>query len=446
MVKPGTISEIRFGYGFAPWQPDRKSGDDLLAEVGRVDSAEKRRSLLRTSERLAILSERREARNGSQEDKDRANRNLRSKAADDFQSILLRMVESKAGFRERLVAFWTDHFTVAVNAPVLSLLIPDFIENAVRPHVGGNFKDMLQATSLHPAMVIYLNQVQSAGPNSVAGQRRDRGLNENLAREILELHSLGVGGAYSQTDVRELAELLTGVSVDKSGFKFRANMAEPGPETILGKTYGGGSRASLDDVKGALADIAVHPDTARHLSTKLLVHFIGGTPPEDLVERMANGFLAADGDLMALYEVMLADPRSWEPPFRKVKPPMDFIVSALRAGAPEPEKLAQLDQRQVRRALSDALTSMGQPIFRPAGPDGWPEDPSAWITPAGLAARLRWVQGFVDALLDEKDPRKFLQTTLDDAASDLLRRAVGGAESRKEGVALVLASPDFNRR
>ncbi len=199
-----------------------------------------------------------------------------------MRTTFQRAIASRTGFRERLVAFWTDHFTVAANGPVLSALVPDLVENAIRPHVGGRFGDMLEAVTLHPAMLIYLNQVQSAGPNSVAGKRRGKGLNENLAREVLELHTLGVGAGYTQDDVRQLAELLTGLSVDKSGFTFRSRIAEPGAEVVLGKRYGGGE-ASLGDIRAVLADIAVHPDTARHLARKLIVHFVGGEVPEDWV-------------------------------------------------------------------------------------------------------------------------------------------------------------------
>ncbi|MGI9389988.1 MAG: DUF1800 family protein, partial [Boseongicola sp.] len=264
-------------------------------------------------------------------------------------------------------------------------------------------------------------------------------------REVLELHTLGVSSAYTQEDVTQLAKLLTGLTADKSGFVFRRGISEPGAETVLGKRYGGG-KSNLCDIHQALQDIAIHPDTARHLSRKLITHFVGGQPPDDWVERMAFAYLDTGGDLMALYETLLADDRAWDMPLRKAKLPFEFVVSALRAAGVTGEGLNSLGPKDIRNDLMEPLAAMGQPLFRPGGPDGWPEAPESWITPATLAARLRWSGNLVDDLLKDTDPREFLDIALGDAASDLLKFAVAGSESRAEGTALVLASPDFNRR
>ena len=452
MVRRNTIAAIRFGYGLRSGETPSANVHVLLDGIRRIDGAERRFPLAALEVRASILAERRDIRRAAKTDeagaeaaKKKNRRKIRTQASADIKTVFQRGIESKSGLRERLIAFWTDHFTVAANGPALSVLVPDLIENAIRPHIAGNFGDMLVAVSTHPAMLIYLNQVQSVGPSSRAGKRRGRGLNENLAREILELHTLGVGSAYTQGDVRQLAELLTGLSVDKSGFVFRLAIAEPGEESVLGKRYGGG-KPKLGDIHEALRDIARHPDTARHLARKLVTHFVGGPPSNDWVERMASAYLHSGGDLTALYETLLADDRAWEMPLRKAKLPFDFVVSAFRAAGVTGDGLNSLSPKDIRNDLIEPLAAMGQPLFRPTGPDGWSEAPEAWITPATLAARLRWSGNFVDDLLKDRDPREFLQAALDDAASDLLKSAVAGSESRAEGAALVLVSPDFNRR
>ncbi|QMU57511.1 MAG: DUF1800 family protein [Boseongicola sp.] len=452
MVQKSTIAAIRFGYGFRPGEATVGTADALLAGVAGKDAVQAQFRIASTKTRAELIAERRAAtakarkgEAGGERAKKRADGKVRNQTMNDVKTTFQRAIASRTGFRERLVAFWTDHFTVAANGPVLSALVPDLVENAIRPHVGGRFGDMLEAVTLHPAMLIYLNQVQSAGPNSVAGKRRGKGLNENLAREVLELHTLGVGAGYTQDDVRQLAELLTGLSVDKSGFTFRSRIAEPGAEVVLGKRYGGGE-ASLGDIRAVLADIAVHPDTARHLARKLIVHFVGGEVPEDWVEAIAKVYQASGGDLMATYGALLEEPRAWAEPFNNVKRPFDFMISALRAAQAPASVLDDLKGRELRQGLMEPLMAMGQPLFRPNGPDGWAEAPEAWITPATLAARLQWSGAMADRFLTDVDPRGFLDGALADAASPFLKFAVAGSESRAEGVALALASPEFNRR
>ena len=326
----------------------------------------------------------------------------------------------------------------------LVALLPDMIETAIRPHLAGRFADMLSAVATHPAMLIYLDQAQSVGPTSLAGRIRGRGLNENLAREILELHTLGVGAAYTQADVRSFAELLTGLSVDEQGFRFRPGIAEPGPITVLGRSYGGG-RKRLEDILAALEDLAAHPDTARHLARKLVVHFIGGVPDRDHVGAVAEAY-ASRGLLADAYAALLDHPAAWAGPLNKAKPPFDFIVSALRALGMRGRQVRDLNRREFRRGLIGPMMLMGQRPFAPPGPDGWPEAPEAWITAAGLAARIRWARAIADRPEAAREPVSFLETALGDAADPVLRSAVAGAETRAEGVALVLASPAFNRR
>lgn len=452
MASPATIAAFRYGYGPAAGAgPNGTTPTVLLRELRRQSRAAEAapddwpsRSALHTELRIA-RRERREGVDGAEPRNFAINTALRRMQRADQRAAITRALESRDGFDRRLVAFWADHFTVVRSNQVNTLQLPHLRENAIAPHVTGRFADMLRAVTLHPAMLVYLDQTASFGPLSPAGLDQGRGLNENLAREILELHTLGVDAAYSQKDVREFAELLTGLSHGPKGFVFRQRRAEPGSETVLGTHYGTGE-ADLAPILEALDDLAAHPATARHLARKLLVHFLGSPAPEDLVDDMAAAYLAKDTRLDAFYEVMLSDPRAWTPTFSKARTPFEFIVAALRAGGVTGAEIATLSGREVNTYFLRPLAEMGQPLWQANGPDGWPETPETWITPVGLAARLRWSQAFVERALSGTDPRDFLETAIGDAASGTLRFAVSGAEQRSEGLVLVLASPEFNRR
>ncbi|MEM1077096.1 MAG: DUF1800 domain-containing protein [Pseudomonadota bacterium] len=447
MIPPDTLAAFRFGYGPSPHAPGPRSAAGLLASLrprnAAPDDWAARHALL--TARQAARKDRREQKDGAEARNTAINRALRNQRLKDHQTRLAETVGAPSGFDQRLRAFWDDHFTIEAQASTLTLLLPHFHSQAIAPHIGGRFRDMLRAASTHPAMLLYLDQTRSFGPNSRAGQRRGRGLNENLAREILELHTLGVDAGYAQRDVREFAELLTGLHWDAEGFRFRPQRAEPGAEELLGQRYGGNG-ADLSPVLAALDDLAAHPSTARHLAGKLVVHFIGAPAPTDLVEEMAAAYLAADTSLMALYDVMLDDRRAWAPEFAKIRLPYELIAAACRGAGFNATQI--LDQRpgMIARDLLNPQARMGQIPWKPGGPDGWAEDPETWITPVGLAARLRWAQAFTRRHLGQHDPRAFLAATLGERASPVLRSAVAGAESREAGLALVLASPEFNRR
>ena len=362
----------------------------------------------------------------------------------DLAATLLRGARTPDGMRERLVWFWTGHFAVIEGANILRRTVAGYVEDAIRPHVAGDFATLLKAAVTHPAMLNYLDQVRSTGPGSPRG-RRGGGLNENLAREVLELHTLGVGTAYTQTDVRELAELLTGLTQDKQGrTQFQPNMAEPGAETVLGRSYGGG-KPKRTDIDAVLDDLAVHPATARHVSGKLAHHFVADNPPGALVDAMEAAWIRSDGDLMAVYAAMLDHPAAWEPVLAKVRTPLDFMAAAIRAtdaaAIIDGAKLSELRQR-----LHRPMERMGQPWLRPPGPDGWPEDASIWITPQGLAARLDWAMSAAGWRTPPPDPRELVETALGPLATERLRFAAKAAEDRTAGVGLVLSSPEFQRR
>jgi uncharacterized protein (DUF1800 family) len=359
------------------------------------------------------------------------------------KAIFARAIGSDDPLRERLVAFWADHFTVAPRNRTERALPSILVDEAIRPHVTGRFADMLKAVTTHPAMLIYLNQEASLGPSSPKGKRQKKGLNENLARELIELHTLGVGAGYSQADVRELAELLTGLTVSpKDGFVFDKKRAEPGAETVLGVTYSGDGAAP---VLQALDDLAAQPETAAHLARKLAAHFVTDDPDEGLMADLAARFRDTGGDLAEVAQALVAHPMAATGV--KVRQPFDFLVASLRALGVGPEFILGLEPRPFRRLILDPLQTMGQPFQQAPGPDGWPEREADWITPQGLAARIDWAMQAPERLVRPlPDPRVFLTTALGTRAGEKLTWAVDAAESARDGVGVVLASPEFNRR
>jgi uncharacterized protein (DUF1800 family) len=367
---------------------------------------------------------------------------------DEARAALGRMVASPEGFRERLVLFWADHFTVSFRGASQRELPAALIRDAIRPNLTGRFADLLLAVETHPAMLIYLDQAISFGPNSEIGLKRGRGLNENLARELLELHTLGVGAGYTQDDVRQLAELLTGLVVHPSrGSIFIRRRAEPGPETVLGVTYPQDDADGMAPIRAVLSDLAARPETAAHLARKLAVHFVADDPDPALVGALEAAWRDSGGDLMAVYGALLAQPAAWAAPGAKVRPPVEFVAASLRALGIGTGEIAALEDRRLRALVLEPLATMGQPWQQPDGPDGWPEAAEDWITPQGLAARIRWAMEAPAALRpDLPDPRLLLDSALAGRAGERLAWAVAAAETRADGVGLLLASPEFNRR
>lgn len=348
-------------------------------------------------------------------------------------------IETDAPFRERLVAFWSNHFTVSIKKPQVIPIAGAFEREAIRPHVTGRFVDLLTAVVRHPAMLVYLDNIQSFGPNSRVGRRRNRGLNENLAREILELHTLGVDGGYTQTDVREFAKILTGWSLDRparggSGkFRFWRPVHEPGPKTLLGVRY---EEAGEREGVAVLQALAQHPSTARFIATKLVRHFIADDPPKSAVDRVARVFRDTDGDLGALARTLVDAPEAWEKPLTKVKSPNDFVVSAFRATV-TPEK---------PQHLLGSLRLFNQAPFTAPSPAGWPDTAAEWVGPEMLLQRADWAMTLSRRLAEYFRPDELLDQTIGPVARRETRDAVRRAPSPAEGLALLLSSPEFQRR
>lgn len=451
------LAAIRLGYGLSPLMPPAPDVEALLAGLADAGPA---RDAMTTEMARAMTMELRDARKARDEDPsedaEQAFKTINTRMGlvpiHDLRDRIGRAVDDGTGFGERLVQFWADHFTVISAGSATHPLAVAFVDEAIRPHIAGRFEQMFVAADTHPMMLTYLNQSQSRGPNSEFVRRRPKqelGLNENLAREAMELHSLGVDAGYTQADVRQLAELLTGMEYTANlGFRYRADVAEPGAETVLGQSYGGHRRGGMEDIRAALTDIARRPETARHLSRKLAVHFVSDRPGEDLVNELTAVWLDTQGDLPSVYRVLATHPDLASDLRQKVRQPFEVVVAALRALGISGAHLADLEDKQLRRTFWGPMIAMGQPWGRPIGPDGWPEQAESWIAPQMLAARINWVMHMPRALLARElpDPRQMLVSTFGGTQSAQLSWAVPRAESAAEGIALILASSDFNRR
>jgi uncharacterized protein (DUF1800 family) len=353
-------------------------------------------------------------------------------------------VSADTGFVERLVAFWSNHFCVSVAKDnLVRATAGAFEREAIRPFVLGRFADMLFAVEHHPAMLYFLDNQQSIGPESRAGQNRKRGLNENLAREIIELHTLGVDGDYSQSDVTTFARVLTGWTVagregrqgEPGAFFFNANAHEPGDAVLLGKSYAGGG---IGQAEAVLTELAHHPATARHLATKLVRHFLADEPPEGAVARLAKVFLDTGGDLRATANALIDLPESWSSLPTKLRTPYEFLVAIRRAtGA---ETVADVGP------LLNGLNALGEPLWQPPSPNGFSDLASSQASPEGMKMRLDIAAQAARQVKALGNPSDLVDTILGPSASAETRHAVAAAESKPQGLALLLMSPEFQRR
>jgi uncharacterized protein (DUF1800 family) len=368
---------------------------------------------------------------------------------DNPQSLLRNEIEARTdhalfaeiGFGERLVWFWSNHFCVSVQkSSVLRATAGAYEREAIRPYVLGRFADMLLASVRHPAMQGYLDNVASTGPNSTAGRRNNRGLNENHAREILELHTLGVDGGYDQNDVTSLARILTGWGiagpndrmVNPTGFRFNPNRHEPGAQTVLGKTY---DQKGVQQGEQVLLDLARHPSTARHIASKFAAHFIADEPPAALLRKLEETFMASDGDLRLLAKALIEAPDSWDQRPLKFRSPIEWLTAAHRAlGAPL--RIAE---------FNGYLSALGQSIWQPPGPNGHPDNKGAWLDAEGLATRLDIAARLATRASVNDEPLALASKLLGEISADA-SQTIARAESRQQAFALLLMTPEFQWR
>jgi uncharacterized protein (DUF1800 family) len=341
------------------------------------------------------------------------------------------------GFAERLVWFWSNHF--CVSADKVRAVAGAFEREAIRPYVLGNFADMLAAVESHPAMLFYLDNARSFGPNSIAGQRQSKGLNENLGREILELHTLGVRSGYSQNDVTNFAKVITGWTItppkqaEHGGeFDYNGRMHEPGAQTVMARSY---DDTGYEQGRSVLLTLARHPATAKHIAVKLARHFVADDPPQSLVDRLAKRFLDTNGNLKEVSKTLVLAPEAWNPSRPKLKKPSEWTVASMRACG-----LALAD---IRRVIN-TLNLLGEPLWRPPAPKGFADENAAWLD--GLPQRLDIANQLARRVGALIDPEEIVDATLGPLASPETRQTLARAESRPQALALLLMAPEFLRR
>lgn len=360
-------------------------------------------------------------------------------------------IESDTPFLERLVRFWSNHFTVNTNTarPILGISGVPYENEAIRGHLFGRFEDMLLAVARQPAMLVYLDNYVSIGPDTRAGRQRKRGLNENYARELLELHTLGVNGGYTQADVLALAAMLTGWTVNiplqgdvypsqqvtPGGFYFNPLMHQSGVQRMLGSSY---QNVGEEQAETAIRDLARHPSTARHIARRLARHFIDDNPPDSLVQQLASTYMSTGGDLPSLYRTLVMAEESWDPHYKKLKNAEDYVVSVARALPGIPMTMDILD------VLQQALDSLNQRPFTAPSPAGWSEDADHWGGPDALIKRLEFINMVAQATGPDFDARELTPLVLPPDAA--LQTAVRRAESQNQALALLLGSPQFQWR
>lgn len=460
---PG-IASNRFGLGA---RPDDKAPADarqwLLDQLGRYEPRPPAWDPLPSSGDLVrdAAARQREIRD-TPSDRQPAARDALRKAQrqhylDAIDMRALSALDAPTPFVDRLVHFWANHFAISVENPTVAMLAGSFEADAIRPHVLGRFEDMVLAVERHPAMLLFLNQNASIGPGSVAATRaaqrnpaQQRGLNENLAREIMELHTLGVRSGYGQEDVTEFARALTGWSVaglgapdtprrgveldEGTGYVFQADRHEPGPRKVLGRSYG---EAGQEQAAAIMRDFARADATAHHVATKLARHFVADEPPPAVVDRLARAYRDHDGELKPVYQALIASPQAWRPAPAKFKTPWEWLVSALRG-------LGRTDLQGVRVAA--LMQQLGQPLWRPGSPSGYDDVAGSWAAPDALMRRVE-LAGRLASLPDAgMDARQLAPRLLPGLLGEATATALSRAESGRTAMALLLVSPEFLRR
>jgi uncharacterized protein (DUF1800 family) len=346
-----------------------------------------------------------------------------------------------AGFRERLVWFWANHFSVSALQNESGVFIGPLLREAIRPHVTGNFTDMLLAVERHPAMLRYLDNINSYGPDSPAGLRTGRGLNENLGRECMELHSVGLAAGYSQADVTNMANILTGWTAapadkggDATGFLFNPHRHEPGPQMVLGQSFDGGEQAGID----ALTYLSTYPTTYGLLAKKLVTHFVADDPPPAAVARISGVLRETKGDLGAASAALVDLPGAWVPG-QKLKTPFDYVISLLRAAPPPAD--------QKPPAPLGFLAQLGQPVWAAPLPNGWPDQAENWAGSDAVMARIDLAYTYANRFNDAgQDPVQLANNALGPLLRPETQTAMAAAGSPREALTLFLTAPEFQRR
>jgi uncharacterized protein (DUF1800 family) len=420
---------VRFGLGSGGAEPPPANPSAWLLDQLRHPDTPPAGPTPTTAEGLAALREDRQDKLTPGQSRSRALYRAQGLAA------MARAVTNRSPFRERLVWFWTNHFTISLRHGGCAAVAGAFVEEAIRPNVTGRFEDMLLAVMRHPAMLIYLDNAGSVGPNSMGGLRAHRGLNENLARECMELHTVSPAAGYSQADVTSFARILTGWSIELKqeplGFVFRPRIHEPGEQTLMGHGFPDGEQGGID----ALRFLANHPSTHRFLSTKLVCHFVADTPPPAAVRRIEGILRDTRGDLAAAAAGIVGLPEAWAPG-AKLRTPRDLMVASFRALEVPPDPAPP---------YLGILAGLGQPLWTAPAPNGWSDVAADWSGPEAMMRRIDWAFG-VSGRIGDRDPAAIAEASLGPLVRPATQLAMAHAPSRREAMTLLLTSPEFQRR
>jgi uncharacterized protein (DUF1800 family) len=457
------IAANRFGLGARPGELARVGADprgalrtQLTGGAPQLQGADLKSSAKILSQALELRQQRREARADAAQNADAA---LVMKIAQLYKPIYVgdttarirAALATERPFIERLTYFWNNHFAVSVDKVAVLGLAGSFEREAIRPHVLGNFSDLLLAATRHPAMLLYLDNHISIGPHSQLARRAERraserrfGINENLAREILELRTLGVAGGYTQADVTSFAQILTGWSIGaESGrfaggtpgeFVFRDAMHEPGAQQVLGKRY---AEDGVAQGVAVLSDLARHPSTAQFIATKLARHFIADEPAPQAIEHLARAYRDSGADLPSVYRALIDLPQCWAQTFAKFKTPGEYIISALR-GLEIPENDA--DKARASFAL------LGERIYAPGSPAGWPDRSADWDGAGAVLKRIEWADALGQKIGAHRDAALLAPEWLGAGMSAATHTSIARAASGAQALTLLLTAPEFMRR
>jgi uncharacterized protein (DUF1800 family) len=482
------IAAHRFGLGEA--QPDSAVGGDargwLAAQIGPADAqvasgAERLPSAADALRRHAEFVQQRKRRRQPdsmlemQATERQFGEHFRVLVQADTRARMATAAMTTRPFSERLALFWANHFTVSMAKASARGLAGAFEREAIRPHIAGRFEDLLRAAVMHPGMLRYLDNEQSAGPHSRVVQQRARaaerkdeqqapritGLNENLAREVLELHTLGAAasraGAYTQADVTAFAAVLTGWRVpaytyapelaatrhagkdlaplgDASPTRFEPTWHEPGAKTVLGQRIAEGP----DGLAQVLHLLARHPATATHIATKLARHFVADEPPPALVEQLAMAFRSSDGDLPRVYRVLLDAPEAWAAAPAKLKSPEEMVLSTAR--------VLRLGAKAFDRQPDGGTSLLGQRVQAAPSPAGWPDSAAEWLGPDAVWKRVEWATRVADRVGTQIDARALAASSFGPLLSANTAKQIERAADGSQALALLLLSPEFQRR
>ena len=490
LATQAAIAAHRFGLGEADVLAS-VSGDPrgwLVAQIGAADAHRSGAAqplpsaadgLRRHAEFVQLRRQRRELSSAMSETDARSTEqqfgeHFRQFVLADTRARLTTAALTERPFAERLALFWANHFTVSMAKASVRGLVGAFEREAIRPHIGARFEDLLRAAVVHPAMLRYLDNDQSAGPQSQVVQRlaqrarrandgqppRVTGLNENLAREVLELHTLGAAaaraGVYTQADVTAFAAVLTGWRVPAAAYmdaardpqsgeagapagpdsptRFESAWHEPRDKTVLGKRYREGS----DALGQVLQDLSRHPATARFVATKLARHFVADDPPPALVDRLVQAWRATDGDLPSVYRSLLDAPESWSPTAVKLKSPEELVLSCVR--------VLRLGAVAFQRQPDAGVAVLGQRVQAAPSPAGWPDKAEEWLGPDAVWKRVEWVTRLAERAGGHVDARELARASLGPLLTPGTARQIDRAADPSQALALLLLAPEFQRR